>query len=247
MKTGVFSRLILSSVLVLSAGCSLQHPSHRSHSSENVFSKEEILNVERAFVMADESPLPIIFGRLRIDLGSQHTTIRVIITPVSKESFRIQVLPLTSLTILEEFYISTKSDEALDFEEQGSASQEKISHRDIFRAVGRLVKPSDFLRLFLGRIPESIWREVNSEGTFLWSQEKGLVSSRLIKMELGKSDGGILEFLELSDQFREKPVLSFRYIGGQIHGQQRYPEQITVSLLRRGIKLELAPLTIRVP
>lgn len=238
--------LFLALLLSAFASCSLQSPSRDMGLPKQPLTPDEVESLERDVVASQRMSNRIIFGRLKVEYDGQATTVRIAITPQSEGTYRVQILPLTSLSVLEEFLLSPENMALRDDAKTRSTGQ--ITGRDMFRAIGELMSPKDTLSLLLGEVPNSMWNELQSQGSFFWVDNAAVGASRRTRIETRKAQDGIgtvLESVEISDRFREKPVLYFRYEGDREYEAGSYPEHVFVSILRRGVKIEFFPLKVR--
>ncbi len=229
--------LFLALAFSVFSSCSLQSLSRDRGLPKQLLTPDEVESLERDIVASQQDSSRTIFGRLKVQYGGQTTTVRAVITPQTEEGYRVQILPLTSLSVLEEF-LGTKT-----------RSAEQITGRDMFRAIGELLSPEDTLSLLLGKIPSNMWNEVQSQGSFFWRDNSAVGASRRTRLEAQTAQEktrATLEDVEISDRFREKPVLRFRYGGVREHEAGSYPEYVMVSILRRDIEIEFYPLKVRV-
>ena len=239
--------LFLAFVLYTFSSCSLQSLSRDRGLPKQPLAPDEVASLERELVASQQDSSRTIFGRLKVQYGRQTTTVRAVITPQRNEGYRVQILPLTSLSVLEEFLLSSEDMSVRDGRKTRTAEQ--ITGRDMFRAIGELVSAEDTLSLLLGKIPRNMWNELQSQGSFFWSENKVIGASRRTRLEAQTAQEktrATLEDVEISDRFREKPVLRFRYGGVREHEAGSYPEYVMVSILRRDIEIEFYPLKVRV-
>ncbi|MGA1191129.1 MAG: hypothetical protein ACO3XO_02470 [Bdellovibrionota bacterium] len=239
----VFLALFLS----VFSSCSLQSFSRDKGLPKQFLTPHEMASLERDIVASRQDSSRIIFGRLKVQYGGQTTTVRAVITPQMEEGYRVQILSLTSLSVLEEFLLSREDMSFRDGTKTRSADQ--ITGRDMFRAIGELLSPEDTLALLLGKIPSNMWNELQSQGSFFWMDNTAVGASHRTRLKTRMAQegkGAVLEGVEISDRFREKPVLHFRYRGVREHEAGSYPEHVLVSILRRDVEIEFHPLNIRV-
>jgi hypothetical protein len=238
--------LFLTLLLCTFSSCSLQSFSRDKGLPKQPLTPDEVESLEREIVALQEDSSRIIFGRLKVQYGGQTTTVRAVITPQMEEGYRVQILPLTSLSVLEEFLLSREN---IEFREgTKSRSTGQITGRDMFRAIGELLSPEDTLSLLLGKIPTKMWSELQSQGNLFWSEGTVIGASRRTRLKTQTAQEGVraaLEDVKISDRFREKPVLHFRYRGAQAHEAGIYPECVLISILRRGVEIEFYPLKVR--
>lgn len=236
-------------VLLLSAfsSCSLQTLSRDEGLPKQPLTPDEVESLEGELVASQQDSSRTIFGRLKVQYGGQATTVRAVITPRREEGYRVQILSLTSLSVLEEFLLSREDMSVRDGTKTRSAEQ--ITGRDMFRAIGELLSPEDTFSLLLGKIPSNMWKEIQRQGSFFWRDNSAVGASRRTRFETRMAQegkGAALETVEISDRFREKPVLHFRYRGVREHEADSYPEYVLVSILRRGVEIEFYTLKVRV-
>jgi hypothetical protein len=239
--------LFLALAFSVFSSCSLQSLSHDRGLPKQLLTPDEVESLGKELVASQQDSSRIIFGRLKVQYGGQTTTVRAVITPQTEEGYRVQILPLTSLSVLEEFLLSREDVSVRDGTKTRSAEQ--ITGRDMFRAIGELLSPEDTLSLLLGKIPSNMWNELQSQGSFFWRDNSAVGASRRTRLEtrmVQEGKGAALEDVEISDRFREKPVLHFRYRGVREHEVGSYPEYVLVSILRRGVEIEFYPLKVRV-
>ncbi|MCB0328134.1 MAG: hypothetical protein KDD70_00685 [Bdellovibrionales bacterium] len=237
-------RVVLTLLLVSSfAGC--------VSTSQSVFPKlESSLSVEageqvrHALSISDGLQEARILALVTYHAGGKEHRFRVAITPEGLNRFRLQLLPTTSLMVLESFYLEEGKIERVE----GGVS-EFVSEKIVFDLIGEMISPEEFFALLLGRVPRSERFRTFREEPLRVSEDGSIGGQRSIEYSLvfEHRKSVSLKFVELNDRFREEPVLRLSYRNEESAKVEGFPALVTLSILRRDVDVRVELLQVKIP
>ncbi|MCI5064201.1 hypothetical protein MRY87_00595 [bacterium] len=190
---------------------------------------------------------------VEIALDDQVQRFRAVVYREAPGQLRVQLLPTTSLTVIDSFRFTRDG-------VKGEAPDEVLSARNIFTLIGDIREPEEFFTLLLGRLPiadsppfgqpffpVSLSKEVKKPYVSQVGPE--LIGSRDEGQEIILDrERKRLVAVTLSDRLRELPILRFEYgeHSFRFHPSIPLPETVTLHLLRREVSVQMKLLQAKI-